>query len=51
MVLQKENKLQQRLKVESWARGLVILKYPFELAWKIVLEWKDCESIGWSSYL
>lgn len=46
MVLQKENKLQQRLKVESWARGLVILNYPFELAWRIVLEWKDCESIG-----
>lgn len=46
MVLTKENKLQQRLKVESWARGLVILNYPFELAWRIVLEWKDCESIG-----
>lgn len=46
MVLQKEHKLQQRLKVENWARGLVILKYPFELAWRIVIEWKDCQSIG-----
>jgi superkiller protein 3 len=46
MVLPKEGKLGQRIKVETWARGLVILKYPFELAWKIVVEWKDCESIG-----
>jgi len=46
LVFPKEAKLQQRLKVENWARGLVILKYPFELAWKIVIEWKDCESIG-----
>ena len=46
LVFPKEHKLSQRLKVENWARGLVILKYPFELAWRIVLEWKDCESIG-----
>lgn len=46
LVLQKENKLAQRLKVENWARGLVILKHPFELAYRIVIEWKDCESIG-----
>lgn len=46
LVFPKENKLGQRLKVENWARGLVILKYPFELAWRIVIEWKDCESIG-----
>jgi superkiller protein 3 len=45
-VFPKEQKLAQRVKVESWARGLVILKYPFELAWKIVIEWKDCESLG-----
>lgn len=46
LVFPKEHKLAQRLKVENWARGLVILKYPFELAWRIVIEWKDCESIG-----
>jgi len=46
MVFPKENKLEQRVKVENWARGLVILKHPFELAWRIVIEWKDCESIG-----
>lgn len=49
LVFPREGKLQQRLKVESWARGLVILKHPFELAWKIVIEWKDCESIGINS--
>jgi superkiller protein 3 len=46
LVFPKENKLEQRVKVESWARGLVILKHPFELAWRIVIEWKDCETIG-----
>ncbi|KAL7276275.1 Superkiller protein 3 [Rhizina undulata] len=45
-ILPKENKSEQRSKVENWARGLVILKYPFELAWNIILEWTDCESIG-----
>lgn len=49
LVFPKENKLEQRLKVENWARGLVILKYPFELAWRIVIEWRDCESIGMPS--
>ena len=46
LVFPKETKLQQRLKVENWARGLVVLKYPFELAWRTVIEWKDCENIG-----
>ncbi|KAA8909787.1 hypothetical protein FN846DRAFT_941480 [Sphaerosporella brunnea] len=45
LVFPKENKLEQRVKVENWARGLVILKYPFELAWRIVIEWKDCETL------
>lgn len=46
LVVPKEQKQEQRKKVEKWAEGLVILKHPFELAWKIVIEWKNCESIG-----
>lgn len=46
LVAPKEQKQEQRKKVEKWAEGLVILKYPFELAWKIVIEWRNCESIG-----
>lgn len=46
LVVPREKKQEQREKVEKWAEGLVILKHPFELAWKIFIEWKDCESIG-----
>lgn len=46
LVMPREEKQEQRKKVEKWAEGLVILKYPFELAWKIAIEWKDCENIG-----
>ncbi|CUS14034.1 unnamed protein product [Tuber aestivum] len=42
----KEKKPKLRNKVWKLADGLVILKYPYELAWDIVLEWKDCEKIG-----
>lgn len=38
-------KSEKRETVESLARGLVILKHPFSLAWKITLEWKDVEEI------
>ncbi|KAF8464080.1 hypothetical protein BDZ91DRAFT_730696 [Kalaharituber pfeilii] len=40
-----EKKTEQRKKVAKWAEGMVILKYPFELAWRITIEWKDCESL------
>ncbi|KAL8720110.1 MAG: hypothetical protein Q9225_002986 [Loekoesia sp. 1 TL-2023] len=40
--LQKANK---REEVTRLANGLVILKHPFALAWKINLEWKDIERI------
>jgi superkiller protein 3 len=53
LVLPKEQKDGQREKVWKWAEGLVILKHPFELAWNIIIEWKDCESIGatlWTEY-
>ena len=35
----------KRKEVIEMARGLVILKHPFLLAWKIVLEWNDVEDI------
>ncbi|OLL22126.1 Superkiller protein 3 [Neolecta irregularis DAH-3] len=37
---------EQCLKVQEWAKGLVILKAPVELAWLIYLDWKDIERIG-----
>ncbi|KAG8529357.1 uncharacterized protein KY384_005993 [Bacidia gigantensis] len=36
----------QREDVMKMARGLVILKHPFLLAWKIVLEWNDVDEIA-----
>lgn len=44
-VLEPSKKSEKREKVETLARGLVILKHPFSLAWKITLEWKDVEEI------
>ena len=44
-VLEPSKKCEKRERVESLARGLVILKHPFSLAWKITLEWKDVEEI------
>ncbi|KAL9127987.1 MAG: hypothetical protein Q9217_003248 [Psora testacea] len=38
-------KAAKREEVMNMAQGLVILKHPFLLAWKIVLEWKDVEEI------
>ena len=39
-------KAEKREQVLSQARGLVILKHPFILAWNIVLEWSDVERIA-----
>lgn len=41
-----EHKEAMRLKVQDWAQGLVILKHPFDRAWRIVLEWTDLEELG-----
>lgn len=38
-------KTEKRKRVQDLAQGLVILKHPFSLAWKIVLEWKDVERL------
>ena len=45
VILEPSKKSGKREKVESLAKGLVILKHPFGLAWKITLEWKDVEEI------
>ena len=44
-VLPVSKKVAKRTEVQKMAQGLVILKHPFMLAWKIVLEWKDAERI------
>lgn len=44
-VLEPSKKKDKQERVQSLARGLVILKHPFTLAWKTVLEWTDVENI------
>ena len=47
-VLPSQKKADKCLQVQKLAEGLVILKHPFALAWKIAIEWKDAESLeGW----
>jgi len=45
-ILPTQNKAEKREHAERLAQGLVILKHPFPLAWNIVLEWKDVETIA-----
>ena len=45
-VLPADEKPAQRNVVLNLANGMVIIKYPFSLAWKIALEWVDAESLG-----
>ncbi|KAL8751828.1 MAG: hypothetical protein Q9184_005934, partial [Pyrenodesmia sp. 2 TL-2023] len=45
IVLPSSQKAGKREEVIRLAKGLVILKHPFALAWKINLEWQDVESI------
>lgn len=44
-VLEPSKKREKREQVQALAQGLVILKHPFALAWKIMLEWNDVEGI------
>lgn len=44
-VLPSHDKEEKRGQVQVLADGLVILKHPFALAWKIVLEWRDVETL------
>ncbi|KAL8797526.1 MAG: hypothetical protein Q9195_000342 [Heterodermia aff. obscurata] len=45
-VLPAYEKAPKRDQVQALAEGIVILKHPFALAWRICLEWKDVEQIG-----
>lgn len=45
LVLPFQRKSEKREQVQKLAQGLVILKHPFALAWRIVLEWKDAERL------
>ena len=45
-VLPDHEKAGKRDQVQELAEGIVILKHPFALAWRIFLEWKDVEQIG-----
>ena len=45
-VLPSQNKAEKRHQVLELAKGLVILKHHFALAWRIVLEWQDVELIS-----
>lgn len=45
LVLPKEAKEEQHNKIINMANGMVIIKQPYPLAWKIALEWVDAEEI------
>jgi superkiller protein 3 len=45
LVLPQEAKPGQRDKVLNIANGMVIVKHPFPLAWKVALEWVDAEDL------
>ncbi|KAL2800774.1 hypothetical protein BJX66DRAFT_331716 [Aspergillus keveii] len=45
-VLPANEKDAKREEVVQAARDMVIIKHPFELAWKIVLEWQDVEDFS-----
>ncbi|KAK5061179.1 hypothetical protein LTR84_007721 [Exophiala bonariae] len=45
LVLPSGAKTEQRDKVLNMANGMVIIKQPYPLAWKIALEWVDAEEI------
>ncbi|KEF62829.1 uncharacterized protein A1O9_00802 [Exophiala aquamarina CBS 119918] len=46
LVLPKEAKEEHRDKIINMANGMVIIKQPYPLAWKIALEWVDAEEIN-----
>ena len=45
-VLPKDAKHEKRTQVLKYAHGMVIIKHPFKLAWRLELEWKDFESVN-----
>ncbi|PGH23824.1 hypothetical protein AJ80_02072 [Polytolypa hystricis UAMH7299] len=45
-VLPADKKSAKRKEILQLAEGMVIIKHPFDFAWKIVLEWKDLEELS-----
>lgn len=45
LVLPQDSKLEQRDKILNMANGMVIIKQPFPLAWKVALDWVDAEEL------
>lgn len=45
IVLPLQRKEPKRIQVQKLAEGFVILKHHFALAWKVVFDWKDVETI------
>ncbi|KAI9685324.1 MAG: Superkiller protein 3 [Bathelium mastoideum] len=45
IVLSMEEKNKKRTSVLNYAHGMVIIKHPFKLAWRLELEWKDVDSL------
>jgi superkiller protein 3 len=45
LVIPQEGKPAQRDKVLNMANGMVIIRQPFPLAWKVALEWVDAEDL------
>ena len=46
LVLPAADKASKRARVEELARGMVIIKHPFLLAWQIALEWRDGSTLA-----
>lgn len=46
VISETSKKIERRERVQNLSQGLVILKHPFALAWKITLEWKDVNELG-----
>ena len=41
VVLPRGQKREKREQVQRLAKGMVVIKHPFLLAWRIEMEWKD----------
>ena len=46
LILPFAQKAEKRKEVMELARGMVIIKHPYTLAWDITLEWSDAENVG-----
>ena len=46
IVLNTSGKAEKQIQVQELARGMVVVKHPFALAWDIAIEWKDAEDLS-----